>query len=294
MTSDIIHQPTTLGVPTLYENEEGVSTATYPHLVTQVGIRIFQRTCIDVRIGPPEACIWHPIHGNFVQHPKPFDADATLNMDCRTLLLVGVQDALKGSEFRMCVVWSPTSCSYVEVDGSIFETACGVALPARIAFETARLAESDKYPQINIEFPYGITREAYPANATKEEIVMQAVEIVIRTGRRARVVRSESETIYAELTDKFDMQDLSIRPCVVWAESKIIGVDPAGWHAELCIKYPHIVICGQKKCVLFYPDAMTKDELIAKAADIAAMMGGARVCVVWSSSETICPGSPQL
>lgn len=150
-----------------------------------------------------------------------------------------------------------------------------------------------KYPQINVEGPSVITKAACPANATKEELVAQVVGIVMRTGHRARVVWSESETIYAELTAKFDMQDPRIRPCVVWSESETIGVDPASWHANLDIKYPHIVVRGQKKCVLFYPDDMTKEELIAKAAEIAAMGGGPRVCVVWSSIKTIWSRPPK-
>ena len=149
-----------------------------------------------------------------------------------------------------------------------------------------------KYPQINVEGPSVITRAACPANATKEELVAQAVGIVRRTGHRARVIWSESEIIFAELTDKLGMQNSRLRPCVVWTESETIDADPASWYAKLRMKHPHIVVCGQKECVLFYPDAMTKEELIAKAAEIAAL-GGARVCVVWSSTETIWPKPPQ-
>jgi hypothetical protein len=293
MASDFTRHPSLLGVPTLYELEEGTSIATYPHLVTQFGISFFQRTCIDVRIGPPEAEICHPTHDNFVQHPEPFDADDTLNMACRTLLIAGVQDAVKRSKLRMCVVWSPTSCSYVEADGSIFETACGVASPAGIAFEAAQLiAIRDRYPQINVAGPCGITREASPANATKEEIFAQAVGIVMTTGRRARVIWSESETIYAELTDKMGGENSRIRPCVIWSESETIDADPASWYAQLSLKYPYIVAGGQKECVLFYPDAVTKEELIAKAAEIVAR-GYPRVCVVWSSTESIWSRPPQ-
>jgi len=149
-----------------------------------------------------------------------------------------------------------------------------------------------KYPQINVDGPPIITRATIPPNATKEELVAQAMGIVMRTGRRARVAWSESETIYAELTDSFSKQNPRIRPCVVWSESETIDADPASWHAKLRMKHPHIVVCGQKECVLFYPDAMTKEELIAKAAEIAAF-GGARVCVVWSSTETIWTKPPQ-
>ena len=134
MASDFSHRPSPLGVPTLYEVEL-TSTATYPHLVVRIAKRFFQRMCIDLRIGPPEVDIWHPTHGTFVQHLEPFDADGTLSMACRSLLLEGVREAVKCCGLRMCIVWAPTSCSYIELDGSICETADGVALPAQVAFE---------------------------------------------------------------------------------------------------------------------------------------------------------------
>ena len=135
MASDFTHGPSPLGVPTLLELEEDTSTATYPHLVVRIASRFFQRMCIDVRIGPPEVDIWHPTHGTFVQHLEPFDADGTLSMACRKLLLEGVREAVKRCGFRMCIVWAPTSCSYIELDGSIYETARGAALPPAVAFE---------------------------------------------------------------------------------------------------------------------------------------------------------------
>lgn len=266
MASDFTRRPSPLGVPTIVELPD--STATYPHRITQIASRFFQRTCIDVRIGPPDAGISHPTHGDFVQHPEPFDADGTLSMACRSLLLKGVREGVKCCGFRMCIVWAPASCSYVETDGTICETAGGEALPAGIAFEAARLAViRDKYPQINVEGPSGITRAGCPAHATKDELVAQAVGIVMRTGRRARVVWSESETIDAT-------------PGKTICDTK------------LGMKYPHIVVYGRKEFVLFYPDAMTKEELIAKAAEIVARWCP-RVCVVWSSTESIWPRPPQ-
>lgn len=144
MASDFSHGASPLGIPTLYEIEEGTSTATYPHLITRAGFSIFQRTCIDVRVGPPEVDICNdtPHQENFVQHPEPFDADGTLSMACRTLLVASVKDVVRRCSFQIqrCLVWSPTSCSYVEPDGTICEVDGGVALAPRIAFEAARLA----------------------------------------------------------------------------------------------------------------------------------------------------------
>lgn len=296
MASDITHRPSPLGVPTLLELEEGTSTATYPHLVMRIA-NVVQRSPIEVRFGKPsvDICNDTPNHGGaYVQHPKPFDADGTLSMACRTLLIAGVQVRFRPSEFhiQMCLVWSPTSCTYVEAD-DVINNSSGVALPPRLAFETARLAMKPKgqYPRIDVDGLSGITRADCPANATKEELVAQAVELAIRTGSRTRITWSESETLYAELTDRLGGASSRIRPCVVWFETKTIDADPASWHSKLRMKFPRIVVCGQEECILFYPDAMTKEDLIAKAGEIVTR-GRARVCVHWSPTESIWSGPP--
>lgn len=100
------------------------STRTYyPHFIMRVS-NVAQRSPIEVRYGTPsvDICSDTPRYGReYVQHPEPFDADGSLSMACRTLLIAAVQGAARRSEFQMqrCLVWSPTSCSYIEADGSI-------------------------------------------------------------------------------------------------------------------------------------------------------------------------------
>lgn len=287
MASDITRGPSSLGIPTLYEHDEGTKTASYPHLVTQFASSFFQRTCIDVRVGPPDAGICRPPQSDFVQHPKPFGADGTLTMASRTLLITCARNAANGSKFRMCIVWSATSCSYVEADGFIFETTSGVTLPASQAFEGARLLRTrDNFPQINVKAPYGIARVDFPANATKGEIVSIAVEIATTKELKTRIAFSETEIIHAELTDKLEEQFSTIRPCAVWAASQTIDPDPASWHASLTLKYPRIVAGGHRECLLFYPDALGLEDLVVKAAGIVAR-GWPRVRLVCSPTETI-------
>lgn len=53
-----------------------------------------------------------------VTHPAPFDHTEQIAADCKSLILKGVLEAVKTSRFRMCVVWGPKSCTYVESDGN--------------------------------------------------------------------------------------------------------------------------------------------------------------------------------
>ncbi len=286
MTTHNTNRPSALGVPFLYGIDEGTNTATYPHHITQAGISLFQQVGIDVRIGPPEADMEID---RYVQHPEPFDANGELSAACRTLLLTSLQNEVMSSKFDMfeCVVWSATSCSYVAPDGAIFETSYGLASPASAAFKTMRQLLDAPYPQINVMTPYGITREACSVDVSKGEAVAQAVEIVLRTGWKARVVCSDSERIYAELTDAFGKSTSGIWPCFIWSEHEPIDADPASWHVKLDLKYPHIVAGskdGKAECVLFYPNILTKKELAAEAAEIVAI-GCHRVRIVWPSED---------
>lgn len=292
MASEVTLSPAPLGVPTLYEHEEGISTATYPHLVMRAS-NVVQRSSIDVRYGNPSVDIYDgtPDHDEtYVQHPKPFDADGTLSMACRTLLIAAEQVRFRPDvRVEKCLVWSPTSCTYVGAD-DLINVSAGVALPALVAFEAARLAMKPKpqYPRMDVGGPLGITRADCPADATKEELVAQALEIVWRTGNRAHIVWSESEVIHAELTDKLGKPSPRIKPCVVWSESDITGATSANTvcDTKLEMKRPHIVVYGRRTLLLFYPDGMTKKELMAKASEIVEGRLP-RVCVVWSSTESI-------
>ncbi len=277
------NRPSALGVPIFLVNHGH----TYPHLITQAGISFFKCADIDVRIGPPEAGMWGEGE-SYVQHPEPFDAHGELSVACRTLLLTSLQNTVINSKFNFfeCVVWSPTSCSYVAPDGLIFETFYGLASPARVAFETMRQLLDTPYPQINVATPYGITREAYPVDVSKGETVAQVVEIVLRTGWRARVVYSDSECVWAELTDKFGKLISGIRPCVIWSQNESGQAVPIiDLHTLSGLKHPYIIAGGDNECALFCPDLTTIEELKAKAAEISAL-GYLRVRIVWSSTET--------
>ena len=79
---------------------------------------VYKRVEVEVRQGDPHAAIDYR-GDSFVQHPQPFAEGGVLSDGCQVLLLQGVLEAVQRSRFRMCVVWSARSSTYVEIDGSI-------------------------------------------------------------------------------------------------------------------------------------------------------------------------------
>ncbi len=108
----------------------------YPHLVVRIMSAVYQREKIDIRTGEPKVGISH--HGCYVQHPGPLTPDGRLTDPCRALLIEGVGDAVRRTGFRMCLVWAPHSCTFVErdsVNDSGEPPSGGLAFPAKLAFD---------------------------------------------------------------------------------------------------------------------------------------------------------------
>ncbi len=109
----------------------------YPHIVVRIMSAVYQREAVEVRIGEPEVHIGH--RNSFVQHPHPFAEGDTISADCRVLLLTGVLEAVRGTKFRMCVVWKPGASTYVEPDGAFNDSEVmpsgGIGLPSTIVFD---------------------------------------------------------------------------------------------------------------------------------------------------------------
>lgn len=295
MASAFTHHPPELGVPTLFELSSDTKVF-YPHLVTRLANNTVLLVPIDVRYGVPAVNTSDDIP-HFVQHPSPFEDDGTVSMACRTLLIATLQEDVRQTKLKKqrCLVWSPSSCSYVEIDGSTCEVTDGPAMTVGAAFNAARRAViRSKYPQIHVEEPSGVFGTICPAHATKEDLVAQAIGIVMNSGYRVRVVWSESETINAELTDKFGAKSEQIRPCAIWSECAALdgNFGKAACDTKLNLESPHILVYGRYTFVLVYPDTLTKEELVAKGSDLLHLFP--RVCVVFSSTESIWPKPRQL
>lgn len=68
-----------------------------------------------------------------------------MSAGCRALLLAGVQEAVRRLKFRMCVIWLPTVCSYVEndsIDDGIEPPSGGFTLPKSINIYTRKTIEN--------------------------------------------------------------------------------------------------------------------------------------------------------
>jgi hypothetical protein len=90
----------------------------YPYVVIRFMSAVYKRVEVEVRQGDPLAAIDYR-EDSFVQHPQPFAEGGVISDGCQVLLLQGVLEAVQRSRFRMCVVWTARSSTYVEIDGSI-------------------------------------------------------------------------------------------------------------------------------------------------------------------------------
>lgn len=117
-----------------------------PHIVVRLMAAVYQREPIRIMQGPHARARIAPGHC-FVVHPNPLDTRGSLTEECRGFLIEAVRNAVTTTRFRMCLVWAPTSCSFVEPDGSVRDSSeppsGGFPLPFRIAFDDRRALRGD-------------------------------------------------------------------------------------------------------------------------------------------------------
>jgi hypothetical protein len=109
-------QPVVPMSTTAANNEPGVagSPPPYPHLVVRLIATVYQNERIRISVGPPAVEVVN--RQCVVSHPAPFAADGSMSLACRALIIDGVQAAVRKLRLRMCVVWGPSACTYVEAD----------------------------------------------------------------------------------------------------------------------------------------------------------------------------------
>ena len=96
------------------QDTRSAKPAAYPYLIVRVFAAFYQREAVQVRVGSPEVEV---ARGRCaVQHPMPLAVDGTMGESCRTLLIQGVQAAVRQLRFQICIVWEETRCTYVEAD----------------------------------------------------------------------------------------------------------------------------------------------------------------------------------
>lgn len=119
----------------------------YPYIVVHLMPTVYQREEIAIAHGAPSVHIGH--RDTFVHHPAPFSDDG-ISQGCRELLIQGVHEAVLRTHFRMCLVWAPDWCTFIERDGSVNESndppsggigsggVGGIPLPIEIEFDRRR------------------------------------------------------------------------------------------------------------------------------------------------------------
>ncbi len=98
---------------------------------------VYQPEKVEVSHGEASAGVGFKT--SFLRHLSPFKSDGQISDEARDLLLAEVLAAVRKTRFRMCVVWGPAWCSFVEADGSIKSSfdppSGGVHLPFQITFD---------------------------------------------------------------------------------------------------------------------------------------------------------------
>lgn len=89
-----------------------MSQITYPFVVVRVFAAVYQREPLHIVQGGKAVGVSRG--DSFVRHPDPLLPDGSISPDCRELLIEGVQRAVREKGFRMCIVWGPKSCTFVE------------------------------------------------------------------------------------------------------------------------------------------------------------------------------------
>lgn len=115
-----------------------VGSSCYPFIVIRLMSAVYQAERICVRRGPTLAHVgWRT---SLLQHPDPVKPNGQIDDEAKALLIGAVLAAVKRTGLRMCVVWGPAWCSFVEADGSTkhsFEPPSGgFQLPRSIVFDS--------------------------------------------------------------------------------------------------------------------------------------------------------------
>lgn len=108
------------------------------YLVVRLIATVYQREPIKVIRGPHPLAVIGP-NRCVVVHPRAYDKGGVLTPECRSFLVIAVQNAVERTRFRMCLVWSSSSCTFVELDRSVKDSSeppsGGFPLPFKIAFD---------------------------------------------------------------------------------------------------------------------------------------------------------------
>ena len=90
------------------------------YLVVRLMPAVYQRESITIQIGPPRVHVG--FRDTFAHHPAPFTHIGQIGRGLKELLIAATAEAVERTGFRMCLVWSTVSCTFVERDGVVNES----------------------------------------------------------------------------------------------------------------------------------------------------------------------------
>jgi hypothetical protein len=109
----------------------------YPFIVVRLAAAVYQAEKVEVRRGALAVHVGY--RKSFLCHPTPLKFDHELCDEAKTLLLKETLVAVRRTGFRMCVVWGPAWCTFVEPDGALNNSfdppSGGFPLPVPLQFD---------------------------------------------------------------------------------------------------------------------------------------------------------------
>jgi len=94
----------------------------YPHLVVRVYSAVYMSRQIRIFRGVPKFQFEISDRQAVVYYPTTYDDDGILVDEFKKFLITALKGYSRTSRFYVCVVWSPNQTTYVEPNGTSFDS----------------------------------------------------------------------------------------------------------------------------------------------------------------------------
>lgn len=99
-----------------FDAEEGCPSAgAFPYVVIRLIATVYQRETLTVDQGPARAVIKR--RGSRLSHPGISDDGRTITQAAKSYFEAALVRQVRRTNHRVCVVWGPDECTYVEPNG---------------------------------------------------------------------------------------------------------------------------------------------------------------------------------
>lgn len=89
----------------------------FPYFVVRLMAAVYQREIVTVDQGPALAVIKHK--GSRLSHPGIADNSRAISDAAKSFFEAALVRQVRRTKHRMCVVWGPDECTFVEPNGDI-------------------------------------------------------------------------------------------------------------------------------------------------------------------------------